>query len=417
MTFPPLGFSQIDSLGFFYQTINRPKATENVLENVRKFYPDAPIVLFGDGGVDLTELAAKYGCIFRITPEKTGDSKATNFADTNAALIWLNRIKEACEKMDTDWVMLLEDDVFIRGKVLSAHHAIAGPLGHFVQEALRDEIRKHNPFFSGQYGACGGSLFRRKVALKCFAECQSIVPLIEKFPFLLWSDALLTCLFEMCGFSFGLSPSHCETWEGGKETKDSWNKDQEFEKNWWGDCVNTSGEEKKQVVYARHMGLQILQRSEEYHTYDIKGKSILDIGGGPVSILLKCKNRGHCVVIDPCEYPQWILDRYEKNNIIYCRMPAEDLLREMSLQNIYFDEGWLYNVLQHVQNPEQILRNMRQMAKAIRIFEWIDMPPSLGHPQTLRKDKLDEWLGANGNTCFMNESGCNGMCYYGYVSY
>lgn len=79
MTFPPLGHTPIDSLGFFYQTINRPKATENVLENVRKHYPDSPIVLMGDGGVDLTELAAKYKCVFLACPEKTGDSKSTHF--------------------------------------------------------------------------------------------------------------------------------------------------------------------------------------------------------------------------------------------------------------------------------------------------------------------------------------------------
>ena len=62
MEFPPLSHTEIDFLGFFYQTIYRPKATESVLEGVRKHYPDSPIVLVGDGGVNLTELAAKYGC-------------------------------------------------------------------------------------------------------------------------------------------------------------------------------------------------------------------------------------------------------------------------------------------------------------------------------------------------------------------
>jgi len=49
MFFQPLGFSEITSLGFFYQTIYRPRATESVLESVRKFYPDSSVVLVGDG--------------------------------------------------------------------------------------------------------------------------------------------------------------------------------------------------------------------------------------------------------------------------------------------------------------------------------------------------------------------------------
>jgi len=117
--------------------------------------------------------------------------------------------------MNTDWSMLLEDDVLLQGKPLIPRCAIAGPLKYYVPEDLRSEIKRHNPFFCGNYGSCGGSLFRRNVAIKCLGECQSIVSLIDKFPSLLHSDILLTCLFEIHGYSFGLSPSHCETWEDG----------------------------------------------------------------------------------------------------------------------------------------------------------------------------------------------------------
>ena len=67
-----------------------------------------------------------------------------------------------------------------------------------------------------------------------------------------------------------------------------------FEKKYWGDCTNTFLEEQKHYVQARLMGIVAKNWS-----FDAGGKRILDIGGGPVSMLLKTYNLREGVVCDP----------------------------------------------------------------------------------------------------------------------
>jgi hypothetical protein len=161
---------------------------------------------------------------------------------------------------------------------------------------------------------------------------------------------------------------------------------QKVERSWWGTCQNTYGEEHKQMVYASLMGLVASHDGNSPFSFDMEGKKILDIGGGPVSLLLKCRNFGHSVVWDPCLYPRWVYDRYDAAGIKYAIMKGEDAYVKD------FDEVWIYNVLQHTEEPEQIICNAKDAGKALRIFEWVDIPPHDGHPQMLTVDTLKQWI-------------------------
>jgi len=69
-----------------------------------------------------------------------------------------------------------------------------------------------------------------------------------------------------------------------------WQQAQEWEFGWWGNCVNTYGEETKQLLYAARMGLTAFHDGKSPFNFDLGGASVLDIGGGPSSLLLKCTN-------------------------------------------------------------------------------------------------------------------------------
>ncbi len=189
----------------------------------------------------------------------------------------------------------------------------------------------------------------------------------------------------------------------------SWEDDQKFERDWHGDCVGTEfGERLKQTVYARKMGLRFEHDGKSPFVIDCGEKSIVDIGGGPYSMLLFCRNvKG--TVIDPCEYPEWVEARYRHAGI-----ELETTAGETALLGI-FNEAWIYNCLQHVQDPVEIIANARRAAKLIRIFEWINTGTSPGHPHNLTADKLDEWLGGEGKVEYLDdrERGLVGTCYYG----
>jgi hypothetical protein len=123
-------------------------------------------------------------------------------------------------------------------------------------------------------------------------------------------------------------------------------------------------EERKHFVQAGLMGIKINGCS-----LDAMGKRILDIGGGPVSMLLKTQNLALGMVCDPITYPAWAYERYRAKGIIYLVQSGEDIA------SFGWDEVWIYNVLQHCMDPNKIIDNARKAAPLIRIFEWIDFPP------------------------------------------
>lgn len=183
---------------------------------------------------------------------------------------------------------------------------------------------------------------------------------------------------------------------------------QEWEREWWAGCENTFGEEAKQITYAYRMGLFNEPRDGKWPVYDLRGKSVIDLGGGPVSMLLKCVNRGNSVIVDPLPLPEWVKKRYAESLIGVVRMGAEGFRATQ-----FFDEAWCYNVLQHVIEPQAVIETALHQAHSVRIFEWLETEPCEGHPHTLHAEDLDEWLGGNGTIEFVDENGATGLAYYG----
>jgi 2-polyprenyl-3-methyl-5-hydroxy-6-metoxy-1,4-benzoquinol methylase len=184
---------------------------------------------------------------------------------------------------------------------------------------------------------------------------------------------------------------------------------QDFERRWWGTAQNTYGEETKQLVYARYMQLTAMDLGGPGPEIDLAGYCVIDIGAGPCSLLLKCRNGQNLIVVDPCPYPQWVAERYLEAGISYLPVKAEDFLPSAPK----VDEVWIYNVLQHVEDPGAVVRGARASAKTVRMFEWLDLPPHPGHPHELRKTDLEEWLGAYGNSGHLNEGGAVGHAFWG----
>lgn len=185
----------------------------------------------------------------------------------------------------------------------------------------------------------------------------------------------------------------------------NWESEQVYEKDWWSLCTNTYMEEEKQLIYAKKMGLKMYYDGKTPYNFDVKGK-ILDIGGGPISMLLKCSHaKGK--VVDPCEYPQWVIERYKCAGIEYNRIKGEDI------NELGYAESWIYNCLQHTEDPAKICANALKASKLVRVFEWVDNGVSPGHPQNLHEAELNQWLGGIGKVEMLNTPVCKGKCYFG----
>ena len=175
------------------------------------------------------------------------------------------------------------------------------------------------------------------------------------------------------------------------------------EVEWWGSCTDTHDEEMKQQIFARHMGIEdeyLLQgKGWQFPPYDMRGKSVLDIGGGPVSLLLKCINLGRAVVIDPGEWPEWVLARYAAADIEYIQEPMEEVIRFVPYK---FDEIWIYNTLQHVIDPNIVIEKAKDMGSVVRVCEWIDTGVDDLHLHNLTKASLDALLEVEGKVIELN---------------
>lgn len=187
--------------------------------------------------------------------------------------------------------------------------------------------------------------------------------------------------------------------------------DLQFELDYWGDCCNTIDEEIKHMEYALYMHIPV-----EHYSFDARGKKVVDIGGGPVSMLLKCRNLApNSTVVDPLmdRFPQWVRDRYHCKGIRTIGVKGE----EIPDWDEEFDEVWIYNVLQHTEDPALVIGNAKKLAPVLRIFEWINIPPHEGHPHMLTADKLDEWIGAGikGRQISLAGNGCYGRAYFNYL--
>lgn len=194
---------------------------------------------------------------------------------------------------------------------------------------------------------------------------------------------------------------------------EKWQKAQKWEENWHGSCVNSLNEEQKQLIYAEKMGLVRTPTPKTPFNFDMKGKTIFDIGSGPYSLLLKCVNFEQAVVADPLmnKFPKWVKERYLCHGLQVFKVKGENI--DKMFKGNSYDEVWIYNVLEHVENPKKIIKNALKLGRVVRIFEWLGTRTNVGHPHTLNEKDLDKWLGGQGKAEVLKRDGAVGRAYYG----
>ena len=175
----------------------------------------------------------------------------------------------------------------------------------------------------------------------------------------------------------------------------SWEHTQKHELEYWGNCLGMRawGEFVKQEMYGREMQVFAYYGLPDGEL-DLQGRSVLDVGGGPVSMTLRCRNAAKLVVVDPCDWPESVFRRYTNYGIEFVSAKGEDLDTALSVDE-QFDEVWLYNVLQHVDNPVKVIQNAIARTKSqgrFRICEWVDVPADDCHPHVLTVDTLRNWI-------------------------
>lgn len=119
---------------------------------------------------------------------------------------------------------------------------------------------------------------------------------------------------------------------------------------------------------------------------NLKQKSVIEIGCARISSLFFCNNYSTSYVIEPTYYPE-ANQYYEGKNIVKIHDQAEKCNFPKA------DEVWLFNVLDHVQNPDLIVNKAKQNSKIIRFFEPIDCGTNLEHPFSFTLNDYKKYFG------------------------
>lgn len=160
--------------GVFYQVYRNKNATQWVLENFRQHFPNNPVILISDGGEDFTDISQKYDCKFYMKENIFGNE--TNNYDVHAydshrTLEWWNRQKLVCDETKQDYVMIMEDDVYVKDffSINSPFHLKGVRTGGALTGKMREEIGELG-FETSIYGMCGGSIYNANTFLKIYED-------------------------------------------------------------------------------------------------------------------------------------------------------------------------------------------------------------------------------------------------------
>lgn len=163
-----------------------------------------------------------------------------------------------------------------------------------------------------------------------------------------------------------------------RKSPEEWQKAQEWEKDWWlGDNPSRDlvYEQKKQDMMLALLGVTKM---------GWPGKSVIDVGGGPISPLLRhpAKKR---TVLDPLDFGDFEAG-YTAAGIKRFFVPLEGADGIKGIGK--YDEVLMLNVLQHVRDPEACMRSALKLAPVLRIFDWCETAVSEGHIHILSVARL-----------------------------
>lgn len=206
--------------GVFYQVYNNKKSARFVLENFRTHFPDNPVVLISDGGLDFSDVAKEYNCSFHMCENIYGN-EINNYDrhcyNAYRTLEWWKRQRMVCEETNQDYVMILEDDVYVREffKIESPFYLRGVRTSNRLTPKLIEEINDLG-YEAGSYGMCGGSIYNAKVFLNIYDDVEKDIEenmdrLLENDPNLQYRllgavDANITYHYNKRGYKYEVAP-------------------------------------------------------------------------------------------------------------------------------------------------------------------------------------------------------------------
>ena len=172
-----------NTIAFIYNPYLYFESYKNVLNNLRKHYPNSDVFIYFDSFRDdnqmYSDVAYEHNCVFNIRQQKMFYIHREDSIEINEPKLieWIERLKITCENTNADWILLLEDDVIVKRKVL-----------HFPSVDVGTSREYFRPG--------GGAIFKREVFLDSIKKVN-VSQLTKTIPDASWAgDVLLEHIFK-----------------------------------------------------------------------------------------------------------------------------------------------------------------------------------------------------------------------------
>jgi hypothetical protein len=218
------------TLGAYYQCYKNRTCVNFVIENFRKKYPQTTIFLICDGGKDFTEESKKYNCIYEYADRAyTQDVNLfKTFESMEKHILRFSNI----DKIDQDFFIILEDDVFIKKEIdlESLKYDINGcNKNEFFKDGISSIIRQRNEKLRNvnniYYGAFGGCVLNTAFFKSIFQNREKLNKDLSLFyqncnPEECAADIILSYLCLINNGTIGHYDGLCETWYSDYEERE-----------------------------------------------------------------------------------------------------------------------------------------------------------------------------------------------------
>ena len=217
--------SMSKTLGAFYICFKERTAIEKSIASFKNFYPDAPLYLTSDGGYDYSYLEEEYSnmkCILdkEMTVGVTKDIEKMVSSNSfpivplfMASMQFLIRLKKGVDFCQTDYILLMEPDVFVRGKLNLSEYELVGPKPNPMPESIQKYITDNGGYNNVSWGAAAGVMQTKAFNViydDLINNQHKMLEWLYMDPRMACYDYLLTFIFSMYGFKYEENPDLTE---------------------------------------------------------------------------------------------------------------------------------------------------------------------------------------------------------------